>query len=564
MISEHISSSRAGTSPPRMARRRGNWNLLLSSAPGPPPIIPPRPPNSQTPPGGRLLGGGGGPPPARRCDRGDLTLSLHNTLSGRVEAFQPLVPGKVGVYVCGVTVYDRCHVGHARAFVAFDILHRYLRALGYDVTFVRNITDVDDKIIQRAQAEGVPASELAERYIQEFRRDVTTLGCLVPSREPRATEFIQPMVALIERLVGRGLAYVIDGDVYFSVRNFPGYGKLSGRRLDEMIAGARVEVDERKRDPMDFALWKSVSPEREKAGEPAWPSPWGRGRPGWHLECSAMSTALLGQPFDIHCGGEDLIFPHHENEIAQSEGASGLPFARVFLHNSFVRLNQEKMSKSLGNIFAIREMTDRLPAEALRLFLLSTHYRSPMDFSLEAVEESFRALIRIYETLARADASAPSRASSAPSLRSPSPKLEPFVAAMDDDLNTARAVAVLFELAHEINRLLDAGDAPGAAQARAAAVAIASVLGVGERSPAEFLETERRRALAKAGLGAREIERLIAERAEARRTRDWKRADTVRNELLGKGIALEDRASATEWRPLSWGVEPAAKKTKTK
>ncbi|HSD10701.1 MAG TPA: cysteine--tRNA ligase, partial [Candidatus Binatia bacterium] len=255
-----------------------------------------------------------------------MSLSLHNTLTGRLEPFSPLVPGKVGVYVCGVTVYDRCHVGHARVFVAFDVLHRYLRAQGYDVTFVRNITDIDDRIIDRARALGITAGELAERNIGEFQRDVVALGCLAPSHEPRATEWIDAMVGLIQQLLDRGLAYVVDGDVYFSVRDFPGYGKLSKRRLEDMIAGARVEVDERKRDPMDFALWKSVTPAREAGGEPAWESPWGRGRPGWHIECSAMSTSLLGQPFDLHCGGEDLIFPHHENEIAQSEGATGMPF----------------------------------------------------------------------------------------------------------------------------------------------------------------------------------------------------------------------------------------------
>ena len=366
-------------------------------------------------------------------------------------------------------------------FVAFDVLHRYLRARGYDVTFVRNITDVDDRIIDRAQALGIAAGELAERNIAEFHRDVGALGCLAPSHEPRATEWIDAMVGLIRQLLDRGLAYVVDGDVYFSVRNFPGYGKLSKRRLEDMIAGARVEVDERKRDPMDFALWKSVTPEREAAGEPAWESPWGRGRPGWHIECSAMSTSLLGQPFDLHCGGEDLIFPHHENEIAQSEGAAGMPFVRVFLHNSFVRINEEKMSKSLGNVFTIRELVERLPAEALRLFLVSTHYRSPMDFSLESVEESFRALVRLYETLARADC-AGARAPAAPvSLFPPTERLEALVAAMDDDLNTARAIAVLFDLVREINRLLDGGDVAGATAVRRDLAAAVTVLGICER-----------------------------------------------------------------------------------
>jgi cysteinyl-tRNA synthetase len=445
-------------------------------------------------------------------------------------------------------------------FVAFDVLHRYLRARGYDVTFVRNITDVDDRIIDRAQALGIAAGELAERNIAEFHRDVVALGCLAPSHEPRATEWIDAMVRLIQQLLDRGLAYVVDGDVCFSVRDFPGYGKLSKRRLDDMIAGARIEVDERKRDPMDFALWKSVTPEREAAGEPAWESPWGRGRPGWHIECSAMSTSLLGQPFDLHCGGEDLIFPHHENEIAQSEGAAGMPFVRVFLHNSFVRINEEKMSKSLGNVFTIRELVERLPAEALRLFLVSTHYRSPMDFSLESVEESFRALVRFYETLARADC-AGARAPAAPvSLFPPTERLEALVAAMDDDLNTARAVAVLFDLVREINRLLDGGDVAGATAVRRDLAAAVTVLGIGERRAEEFLDAERTRALAAAGRTAADVERAIAERAAARAARDWRCADALRRDLLEAGIALEDGASGTTWRPASWGLDPPGRK----
>ncbi|MGH7896894.1 MAG: cysteine--tRNA ligase, partial [Candidatus Binatia bacterium] len=432
--------------------------------------------------------------------RGDqVALRFHNTLSGRVEPLEPLSPGKVGVYVCGVTVYDRCHVGHARMLVAFDVLARYLRARGLEVTFVRNITDVDDKMIERARAEGIAVSALAERNIAEFRIDVAALGCRPPTHEPRATEWVAGMIDLIVSLERRGLAYSVDGDVYYSVRGFPEYGKLSKRKLDELIAGARVEVDERKRDPMDFALWKSVPPEREAAGEPAWPSPWGRGRPGWHIECSAMSTALLGQPFDIHCGGEDLIFPHHENEIAQSEGATGKPFVRTFLHNSFVRIHSEKMSKSLGNVFGIRELTDRLPGEAVRLFLLSTHYRSPISFSLDAVEESFRALVRLYETLARVDAAAPP-AGAPPELFPPPPRLAAFVEAMDDDLNTAPAIAVLFDLVREMNRLMDSGDVSGAAEIRSELAAAAVTLGIGEQPPGEFLAAERERALRAAGL----------------------------------------------------------------
>jgi cysteinyl-tRNA synthetase len=440
-------------------------------------------------------------------------------------------------------------------FVAFDVLHRWLRAQGLDVTFVRNITDVDDKIIDRARAEGIDARELAGRNIAEFHRDVAALGCLAPTHEPRATEWVPQMVELIAALESRGLAYAVGADVYFSVRGFPEYGKLSKRKLDDMLAGARVEVDDKKRDPMDFALWKSVSAEREAAGEPAWPSPWGRGRPGWHIECSAMSTALLGQPFDLHCGGEDLIFPHHENEIAQSEGATGKPFARAFLHNSFVRINAEKMSKSVGNVFGIREITDRLPAEALRLFLLSTHYRSPMEFSLEGVEESFRALVRLYETLARADA-APLPAAAARPARSP--RLAEFFAAMDDDLNTARAIAVLFELVRELNRHLDAGDVASAGDARRDVAAAGGVLGIAQQSAGRFLEAERERALRAASLRAEDVAARIADRAAARAAKDWQRADAIRRELGEAGIVLEDAAGRTTWRPASWGLEAPA------
>jgi cysteinyl-tRNA synthetase len=481
-------------------------------------------------------------------------------LTGRAEPFAPLRPGKVGVYVCGVTVYDRCHVGHARVFVAFDVLHRWLRARGYEVTFVRNITDVDDRIIERAQAEGVSAFEVAERNIDLFRRDAASLDCLPPSHEPRASEWIEAMIELVGRLKARGLAYAVDGDVYFSVRGFPGYGKLSKRRLDEMVAGARVEVDERKHDPMDFALWKSVSAEREARGEPAWPSPWGRGRPGWHIECSAMSTSLLGQPFDLHCGGEDLIFPHHENEIAQSEGATGKPFVRAFLHNSFVRIHQEKMSKSVGNVFAIGDITERLPAEALRLFLISTHYRSPMEFSLEGVEESFRALVRLYETLARARASGVPSPEATASPFPITPRLGEFVAAMDDDLNTAGAVAALFDLVRELNRLLDAGEQTEAAIVRADLGAACAVLGFGGRLPEEFLAAERARALVAGGLGADEVELRIAERNAARAAKDWRRADELRRGLAAAGVVLEDGSERTTWRPASWGADAAARK----
>ncbi len=417
-------------------------------------------------------------------------------------------------------------------------------------------------MIERAEKQGISVAELADRNIAEYRHDVSALGCLPSSHEPRATEWVPQMVELIRALESRGLAYAIGADVYFSVRRFPEYGKLSKRKLDDLLAGARVEVDERKHDPMDFALWKSVPADRETAGEPAWPSPWGRGRPGWHIECSAMSTALLGQPFDVHGGGEDLIFPHHENEIAQSEGASGKPFVVTFLHNSFVQIAEEKMSKSLGNVFGIREVTERLPPEALRLFLVSTHYRSPIRFSLEGVEESFRALVRLYETLARAETGVGPASGPAPALFPPTPRLEPFVAAMDDDLNTAGGVAVVFDLVRELNRSLDAGDPRGSAEVRDDLRRVGAVLGIAERSPREFLESERVRALAAAGLTASDVERRIAERTAARQAKEWKRADEIRDSLAAKGIALEDEAGGTSWRPVSWGIEAPAKKAR--
>jgi cysteinyl-tRNA synthetase len=440
------------------------------------------------------------------------------------------------------------------------VLHRWLRAKGFEVRYVRNFTDVDDKMIDRARKEGISVADLAERNIAAFRSDVATLNCLPPVVEPRATEHVEGMVELTARLIERDLAYVVDGDVYYSVRDFADYGKLSHRRLDELRAGARVEVDERKRDALDFALWKSVTAENEATGEPAWPSPWGRGRPGWHIECSVMSTKYLGQPFDLHGGGEDLIFPHHENEIAQSEGATGKPFARVFLHNSFVRWNAEKMSKSLGNTVTIRDLVARFPGEALRLFLVSTHYRSPMDFSTEGVEESYRALVRLYETRARIEAAAGSTPLRAAPLDPAPPRLAPLVAAMDDDLNTSGAIAVVFDLVREANRMLDAGDVAGATAIRAELAATAEILGVGGQEPAAFLDAERRRTLVAAGLDEEEVAARIRERGEARAARDWKRADAVRDALADQGIVLEDGAEGTVWRPAAWGPLPKRKR----
>jgi cysteinyl-tRNA synthetase len=466
-------------------------------------------------------------------------MKLHNTLSGHIEEFVPLVPGKVGMYVCGVTVYDRSHIGHARALVTFDVLFRYLRSLGWEVTFVRNFTDVDDKIIARAQSVGISAVELAEVNLRAFAEDVKALGCLSPTLEPRATEHIPEMIALIQELERKGLAYAADGDVYYAVDKFPDYGKLAKRRLEDMMAGARVEVDARKRHPMDFALWKASKP-----GEPWWDSPWGKGRPGWHIECSVMSTKYLGQPFDIHGGGSDLIFPHHENEIAQSEGAKACTFARYWVHNGMVTIDQEKMSKSLGNFMTVQEAVAQVGGEAVRLFVIGTHYRSPLDFSPQRLDESARALMRLYETLARVDEAVPGRREVEPDRE----VMDQFRAAMDDDLNTARTLGVVFETTRTINRLLDEGRTDAAAPLRRALAAIAEVLGIGVQDPRAVLERAKRAHLNGAALDTAEIERLIAARNAARKARDFKQADSIRTDLKARGIILEDTPAGTVWK----------------
>jgi cysteinyl-tRNA synthetase len=469
-------------------------------------------------------------------------LKVHNTLTGRVEEFEPLEPGKVRMYVCGVTVYDRSHIGHARALVTFDVIYRYLRFLGYEVTFVRNLTDVDDKIIHRAQASGRSAREVAEANIAAFEADVKALCCEPPSLEPRATDHIADMIEIIGELETKGLAYAAGGDVYFAVDRFSGYGKLSKRRLDDMMAGARVEVDERKRHPMDFALWKASKPD-----EPAWESPWGPGRPGWHIECSAMSSRYLGQPFDIHGGGSDLVFPHHENEIAQSEGAKGVPLARYWLHNGMVTIAHEKMSKSLGNFMTVAEAADRVGGEALRLFALGTHYRGPLDFAEERLEEAKRALDRLYETLARADEALADRDARI----DPDEErriLDDFATGMDDDFNTARGLATLFDAVRSLNRHLDAGEWDRAASCRHAIARMAGVLGVGGQDARRYLEEAKREHLEESALDAAEIERLIAERLAARKARDFGRADAIRADLKERGIVLEDTPQGTTWK----------------
>lgn len=469
-------------------------------------------------------------------------LKVHNTLSGKLEEFTPITPGEVRMYVCGVTVYDRSHIGHARALVTFDVIFRYLTFAGYEVNFVRNLTDVDDKIIHRAQQRGISADDVANANIASFQEDMKLLGCRAPSLEPRATEHVDEMIELIRKLEEKGLAYPAHGDVYFAVDRFEGYGKLSKRHLDDMMAGARIEVDKRKHHPMDFALWKASKPD-----EPAWDSPWGRGRPGWHIECSAMCSKYLGQPFDIHGGGSDLIFPHHENEIAQSEGALGKELARYWLHNGMVTISHEKMSKSVGNFMTVQQAADLVGGEALRLLVLGTHYRGPLDFSEKQLHESKRALDRLYETLARADDALAARDVSVDAAGEKA-TIDEFRRGMDDDFNTARGLATLFDAVRALNRHLDSSDWQAAATCRRAIAGMGVVLGVGAQDARAFLEQGKSELLQEASLTPPEIERLIAERAAARKTRDFQRADAIRDELKDKGIVLEDTAQGTTWK----------------
>jgi cysteinyl-tRNA synthetase len=465
-----------------------------------------------------------------------MALKIFNTLSGEKDEFVPLTPGRVRMYVCGVTVYDSAHLGHCRFLITFDVIYRYLRFLGFDVTYVRNFTDVDDKIINRANEEQVRWETITERYIGEFHQDGEALGLLVPSVEPLATQHIAEIIEIIERLEAKGLAYRIDGDVYYSVAGFPSYGKLSRKNIDELEAGARVEVDERKRSPLDFALWKSSKP-----GEPTWDSPWGPGRPGWHIECSAMSTKYLGQPFDIHGGGRDLIFPHHENEIAQSEGAYGEPLARFWLHNGFLNINQEKMSKSLGNFFTIREILEEFDAAALRHYFLASHYRSPMDFSQEGLSEAARATDRIYETIERLGRATTTREHAVPDPA----LLESFRQEMDDDFNTPRALALIFDEVRALNRLLDEKKIQGIENRGAALRVMCDTLGLLRDG---YSERKKQRFLKKGNLTIVRIEELIGRRDRARLEKNWQEADRIRDELSREGIVLEDTAEGTLWK----------------
>ena len=457
-------------------------------------------------------------------------LKLYNTLARDKQEFKPLVPGQARIYVCGMTVYDYCHLGHARVMVVFDMVTRWLRASGLDVTYVRNITDIDDKIIKRAADNKETMAALTARFIAAMDEDAAALGVIKPDFEPRATEYIPQMQEIIRLLEQKGLAYVApDGDVNYSVRDFPGYGKLSGKSLDDLNAGERVEITQAKHDPLDFVLWKHSKP-----GEPAWPSPWGEGRPGWHIECSAMSSTLLGNHFDIHGGGQDLQFPHHENEIAQSEGAfntdEGNPFVNYWMHNGFVRVDDEKMSKSLGNFFTVREILAKYDAEVVRFFILRAHYRSPLNYSDHHLDDARQALTRLYTALKVHDVEAGTVDWS-------NPLAARFREAMDDDFNTPEAMAALFELAADVNR----------GESRQAAVllkSLAALLGLLQRKPTVFLQGAR---------GSDEwteerIQAEIAARAAAKHAKNYAEADRIRKALLDAGIVLEDTPKGTLWR----------------
>lgn len=477
-----------------------------------------------------------------------MPLRVFNTLRDEKHDFVPLSPGRVGIYVCGITVYDLPHIGHARMLTAFDVAVRYLRWAGWQVQYVRNWTDVDDKIIRRADERGEDPLAFAQKYIEECRRDMQALHLLAADVEPRATEHVPEMIGLISRLIERGHAYPAQGDVYFAVRSFPGYGKLSRRNLDDLLSGARVEPGEQKRDPLDFALWKAAKP-----GEPesvTWQSPWGPGRPGWHIECSAMCQKYLGTTFDMHGGGKDLVFPHHENEIAQSEAASGEPLARVWLHNGFVTMDFEKMSKSLGNFRTIRDLLGHWDGEALRALLLSTHYRHPINFTESGVADADRRVEYFYETLAKAEAFLAQK-------RAPleGPLLDEHVSAfrgaMEDDFNTAEAMARVERVYGHLNARIDSRAQPEEiGSLLRTARSLAQALGLSHRPPLEAIRARRELAARRKGIDGKWVEERIAARLAARKTKDFARADAIRDEVAARGVELRDGPGGTEWRVL--------------
>jgi cysteinyl-tRNA synthetase len=474
-------------------------------------------------------------------------LKIHNSLTGEKEEFKPLRPNEVRMYVCGMTNYDYIHVGHARMLTVFDLIQRYLRSLGYAVTYARNVTDIDDKIIERAAANGENWADLSRRFTAAMHEDCATLGLQAPDLEPRATEYIGPIIAMTQTLIDKGYAYVaVNGDVMYSVRKFPTYGRLSGKKIDDLRAGSRIQVDEAKLDPLDFVLWKQAKPD-----EPAWPSPWGEGRPGWHIECSAMSTKLLGGYFDIHGGGEDLKFPHHENEIAQSCAACDTPFVHVWMHNGFVRVNDEKMSKSLGNFFTVREVLKTLrDPEVLRFFLLSSHYRGPINYSSVQLAQADETLLGLYRALK--DAGAPALLDEAlldqervDAERADAQWMARFRGAMDDDFNTPEALAAMQGVARELNQAKAMGNSVKTAGAAATLRAMGAVLGVLQQDPDTYLK----RSVGAKAMSDADVETLLAARRAARSAKNFAESDRIREQLTAAGILLEDKpGGVTQWR----------------
>jgi len=459
-------------------------------------------------------------------------IRIYNTLTQQKETFTPIEPGKVRMYVCGMTVYDYCHLGHARVLVAFDVVTRYMCNRGYDVTYVRNITDIDDKILRRAEENAEPFTELTDRMIVAMHEDEALLGVLTPNAEPRATDYIDDIVAMINTLIESDHAYAAgNGDVYFSVESFEGYGKLSKKKLEDLLAGARVDVQEAKRSPADFALWKAAG-----EGEVSWPSPWGDGRPGWHIECSAMSTRCLGDTFDIHGGGPDLLFPHHENEIAQSESATGHTFVNTWMHAGAIRVNKEKMSKSLGNFFTIREILETYPPEVVRFFLVSSHYRSQVDYSEDNLAEAGRSLARLYHALRGI---APASSNDVPETDHD----RRFVELMDDDFNCPGAISVLHALANDINQHRREGRDDEANEAATVMIRLGAVLGLLQQDPDAFFQAD-----SGGELTAEDIEAKIQARADARKAKDFAGADRIRGELAEQGVILDDSREGTSWR----------------
>lgn len=484
-----------------------------------------------------------------------MPVIVYNTKTGKKAPLQTIEDGHVKMYVCGITAYDYCHIGHARSALVFDMIVRYLRYRDYNVTYIRNFTDIDDKIIKRAQEQNTTCDELSSRFIKMFHEDMESLDVQPPTMEPKATEHVQEIIDLIQDLINRDLAYQVDSDVYFRVDKFSNYGALSGRNLDDMQAGARISVNEDKEHPMDFALWKGSKP-----GEPTWDSPWGSGRPGWHIECSAMSRKYLGDKFDIHGGGKDLIFPHHENEIAQSEGATGESFANTWIHHGFVNIKEEKMSKSLGNFLTIREVLEDYPAEALRLFAFSTHYRNPLDYSDEAMKDSVAGLERLYNCMAEieqlpqtGDDSAESKISKKDRQKIES-LADRFQKVMDNDFNTAQALGLLFDMVKILNRIRQSLPPTPATtdlellhSGAQTFTELASIMGLLSEDPVEHVKQEQEKIMSTLDITDAEIDKLIADRNEARNQKNWARADEIRDQLLESSIEIKDSPTGTTW-----------------